>query len=189
MKRVFFVDTENTNNYDFILNYRLDSDDLIYLLYTDKSKFISIDKLRVIMSFEGLIEFIEVSRGTHNELDFQLTALLGATVGTYGNSVDYFIVSSDRGFVAPMLMLKSMYDVNISIVKEEKKWVDSRFPIEHDLVQDWVSGNIQVGIRDDVLGCVSRSRSMGELHMNLVSTLGNTGKSIYNEIWNYCQGG
>ena len=114
--RHFFVDTENTNNYNFVERFDVCSSDKVHLFYTEKSKRIDIVTLANLTKKKVKIEYEEAMRGSESALDFQLMMGLAVAVSKSKNKNDvFYIISNDQDFLIPAKSLakKSGYKIEL----------------------------------------------------------------------------
>ena len=100
--RLFVVDTENTNNYSFINNFKVNENDNIVLFFSNNSKSITIQ------TFEN------VNVGGKNALDFQLVAFITEKT-IRGNFSEIHVISNDTGFNYAIDYINSCYEGNINL--------------------------------------------------------------------------
>lgn len=96
----FFVDFENVHSGGFEGIEYYNKDDIIYLMYTEASKTISVKVLdKFLKNNVTNLHLIKVAAGGKNALDFQLSTYLGYLIAkTEEQNVGYYIVSRDSGF-------------------------------------------------------------------------------------------
>lgn len=111
MSRLFLVDTENTNDYSFVRDMSVSSDDHLVLIYSEKSSNVSINNLKLIYESSCYIEFIKVDfTGISDYLDIQLLLHLGRIVENCNSVLSgCYIVSSDKIFDKIYGSFTSMY--------------------------------------------------------------------------------
>ena len=73
-------------------------EDIISIFYSENCKYIALDTIESII--EKGIKFCcyQVTTGTSNALDFQLSSFLGYLISKEGSKIKYRIVSNDKGF-------------------------------------------------------------------------------------------
>lgn len=96
-KNIYLVDFENVGSTALSNVKKLKNNDEVILFYTDKSNKIPIDLHVLINESCARFEYIYVSSGGKNALDFQLSTYLGSIVAT-NKAQNYNIVSYDKGF-------------------------------------------------------------------------------------------
>lgn len=95
----FLVDYENVNASGLNGIEQLISDDNVILFYTDKASTIPISLHKKINASKGRTDYFEVTYGSKNSLDFQLSSYLGFLIAKDPGE-EYYIVSRDNGFKA-----------------------------------------------------------------------------------------
>lgn len=108
---VFLIDFENVHSQGISGIEKLSADDRVYLFYSNNADSLSFRAHKAILNSEADIQYMSVTSGVKNALDFQLVSFLGylIAVSPYSN---YIIISSDNGFSA----VKSFWrDIEISI--------------------------------------------------------------------------
>lgn len=119
MKRLFIVDTENTNNYSFISEYKLTKSDNIVLFISNRMKGIKDDGCIELFNSKAkmLIEKVEV--GEKNSLDFQIIVYVSERA--FRGKYDYvYIVSNDCGYQQAINYLNHKFDKAINIINYNK---------------------------------------------------------------------
>ena len=95
----YFIDYENVHADGFRGAANLKNGDIICVLYTDQSRNVTFDVIEEINRHGAVIESHRAGTGSKNALDFQLSSLLGYTIGTHpGEEYHYVIVSEDTGY-------------------------------------------------------------------------------------------
>lgn len=99
--RMFIIDTENLNKYDSIYNRGLTPVDCVVFAYTENSRGVHLKEIQPIIDSGCEIQFEKMEAGRPNALDFQIVTYLAMKVlefKDYSDSVEFYIVSSDKGF-------------------------------------------------------------------------------------------
>lgn len=175
MNRLFLVDTENTNDYSFVKELFLDPGDCVYLLYSNHSKNVPIDFIRALFDFGGTIEFLRVSNGKPDELDFQLCTLLGTLVNKFKGSVDsYHLVTNDSGFASSVSMLRALYP-NVKVYLHNTDVYVNKL-IVSEVLKDFNLDRQQIG---RICCCIHNSSDLQSLHCNLKSEFPSLISEIY----------
>ena len=96
----YFIDFENVHAEGLKGMSEIEQGDVVYLLYTEMCKNISLDVLESADICGIKIHPLKVDIGTRNALDFQLSSLLGYFIGTNKDKEDdkYVIISNDAGY-------------------------------------------------------------------------------------------
>lgn len=178
--RFFLIDSENVQQYNFIDELQLDSNDKLIMFLSDKSKNIKAEDLKRFTLCKANIEFEDVSTGDRNALDFQLIAHLSLLVATNKNDI-FYIVSNDKDFNAPCEYLKNKTGVDLSILKTD---INSRQPSVLDEVATTVDNPTEVNDLDDNLVSIMKdAKDLCTLHNLLKNAYGDeNGRNIYMQI-------
>ena len=96
---VFLVDFENVTSAGLAGIERLTESDTVYIFYTQSAASLSFDAHRNVMSSKAKINYISVTAGAKNALDFQLASFLGY-LAAVSNDRKFYIVSADNGYLA-----------------------------------------------------------------------------------------
>ena len=112
--RLFVVDTENTNNYSFINNFKVNENDNIVLFFSNNSKSITIQTFDEILKCGAKILTQNVNVGGKNALDFQLVAFITEKT-IRGNFSEIHVISNDSGFNYAIDYINSCYEGNINL--------------------------------------------------------------------------
>ena len=114
--RLFVVDTENTNNYSFINNFKVNENDNIVLFFSNNSKSITIQTFDEILKCGAKILTQNVNVGGKNALDFQLVAFITEKT-IRGNFSEIHVISNDTGFNSD---LRTVYIQIFTLFKFDK---------------------------------------------------------------------
>lgn len=157
------MDTENISQYDFIEDFSLTSGDVIVLFVSDNSNNIRMKDLKNITTKNIIVEYEDIHGSTENALDFQLVARLSLMICSVGTDSEFFIVSNDTGFNAPIRYLREKTSAKIELIKVQQG--------------NEISINIET-LGDDVLDkttkeVINNSGTLSELHNNLRALHGN----------------
>lgn len=107
---VFLVDYENVTSAGLAGIDKLTEADSVYIFYTPNAASLSFDAHRAIMSAKPKINYISVSAGVKNALDFQLDSFLGYLTAV-SEDRSFYIVSSDNGYSA----VKSFWEKTMGV--------------------------------------------------------------------------
>ena len=167
------MDTENISQYDFIEDFSLTSGDVIVLFVSDNSNNIRMKDLKNITTKNIIVEYEDIHGSTENALDFQLVARLSLMICSVGTDSEFFIVSNDTGFNAPIRYLREKTSAKIELIKVQQG--------------NEISINIET-LGADVLDkttkeVINNSGTLSELHNNLRALHGNDrGRELYLKI-------
>ena len=112
--RLFVVDTENTNNYSFINNFKVNENDNIVLFFSNNSKSITIQTFDEILKCGAKILTENVNVGGKNALDFQLVAFITEKT-IRGNFSEIHVISNDTGFNYAIDYINNCYEGNVNL--------------------------------------------------------------------------
>lgn len=115
MKRLFIVDTENTNNYSFISEHDLTKNDTVVLFISNKMKGIKDDGCLELFTTKAKILIEKVEVGEKNSLDFQIVVYVSERTFR-GRYDDIYIVSNDCGYKQAINYLNSKFNKTINII-------------------------------------------------------------------------
>ena len=113
-KRLFVVDTENTNNFSFINKFKVNKNDNIVLFFSNNSKSITIQTFDEILKCGAKILTQNVNVGGKNALDFQLVAFITEKT-IRGNFSEIHVISNDTGFNYAIDYINNCYEGNINL--------------------------------------------------------------------------
>lgn len=94
---IYFIDYENVHVDGLKGVAKLNEDDLVCIFYSENANTLTFGLHRRLLESKAKIEYIKVSTGTPNSLDFQLTSILGYKIAKEEDQ-EYVIVSKDKGF-------------------------------------------------------------------------------------------
>lgn len=112
--RLFVIDTENTNNYSFINNFKVNENDNIVLFFSNNSKSITIQTFDEILKCGAKILTQNVNVGGKNALDFQLVAFITEKT-IRGNFSEIHVISNDTGFNYAIDYINNCYEGNVNL--------------------------------------------------------------------------
>ena len=197
MSKLFVVDTENTNNYSFVNEYNLNSNDKVILFFSDKSKSITIDTFDCLLKCKALIKTERVFVGGKNALDFQIVAFVTEKVirNIYNN---IYIISNDNGFIYAIDYINKSYNGNVELksTNEKNKCTKTDTSLKEisatALTSDMedieaISKRIIPTISDRKIIYIKRTikecKDNKKFHKCLTTSFGeNDGKKLYNEL-------
>lgn len=93
----YLVDYENVNSGGLKGLSELQRNDTVYIFYSDKANTLTFDAHKALNESKAEIEYMKVSAGEKNALDFQLASFLGYLVAN-DSSETYYVVSNDEGY-------------------------------------------------------------------------------------------
>lgn len=93
----YLVDYENVNKDGLNGIGKLDSNNSVYIFYSEKADSMTFGLHRRLMETKANVEFFKVAVGTKNSLDFQLVSFLGYKIAK-NEDESYVIVSKDKGY-------------------------------------------------------------------------------------------
>lgn len=173
--RYFLVDTENISQYDFIEEFNLTNKDTIILFISDNSNNVRLKDLVNITTRNIVIEDEYIYTGTENALDFQLIAKLSILICNLDRGTEFFVISNDNGFEAPVRYLKEKMSANIEIIKVK--------PNEIALDMDNLNINSENEFDRVTMEVINNSETLSELHNNLRALHGNEkGRELYLKV-------
>ncbi|MDY3793131.1 MAG: PIN domain-containing protein [Oscillospiraceae bacterium] len=128
---VFLVDFENVTSAGLAGIDKLSEDDTVYIFYTPNAASLSFDAHKNIMTSAAKINYVSVTAGAKNALDFQLSSFLGYLAA---ESVDrkIYIVSADNGYLA----VKAFWEKTMSISDIEVRLIPNIRYISRQTVID-----------------------------------------------------
>ncbi|MGN0637163.1 MAG: PIN domain-containing protein [Huintestinicola sp.] len=115
---VFLVDFENVTSAGLAGIEKLTESDTVYIFYTLSAASLSFDAHRNVMSSKAKVNYISVTAGAKNALDFQLDSFLGY-LAAVSRDRKFFIVSADNGYLA----VKSFWEKTMGISDLEIKLI------------------------------------------------------------------
>lgn len=200
MKRFFIVDFENEPSMEFLLNGHLNSCDRVVIFYSENSNKISIDSLELLRESGCYYEFIKAKVGVPNALDFQLVVYSIEQIKKFGDAVDFYIVSKDKGIELAFNYYSELSETlsKVFFVKGGRVVINTeeyRIKSKHKIifkeckeidpitkVNLLVSILFQAGLNKSEVTFMTKS----ELHNLLVARFGNDkGKWFYEKIKKY----
>lgn len=183
IKRVFIMDMENTNNFNFLKKYEVSKKDEVILFLSDNSRCIPPKDLTYILDNEINIKSEYVSVGTKNAMDFQMVAYISLNVKS---NKQYYIVSDDKGFEVAANYIKYKTNKKIEIINQEVETIKAT-----EILSD------EDSIKNEILSIISTTsgsedfknkvkklnlQDRRKIHNELVAQFGEKGKEIYQLI-------
>lgn len=119
VKNCYFVDTENVGR-SFLAYLGACVDETnVYIFVGENNnrlKFSSND-LNLMFQSQAKLKMMDCKVGSANSMDFQISSQLGYCVHKYGKSVNYYILSKDKGYES-LTWFWSQFGVTVSIVHD-----------------------------------------------------------------------
>lgn len=115
---VFLVDFENVNSAGLVGIEKLTENDTVYIFYTPSAASLSFDAHKNIMTSAARINYISVTTGAKNALDFQLSSFLGY-LAAVSRDRKFYIVSADNGYLA----VRTFWEKTVGIEDMEVKLI------------------------------------------------------------------
>lgn len=112
------MDTENTNDYSFISEYKLIKNDNVVLFISNKMKGIKVDGCLELFNTKAKIVIEKVEVGEKNSLDFQIVVYVSERTFR-GEYDEIYIVSNDCGYKQAINFLNSKFNKSINIIKND----------------------------------------------------------------------
>lgn len=208
MSRLFVVDTENTNDYSFINNYSIGSQDEIVLFISDKMKAVKADGCIELLTSSGKIQIEKIENGEKNALDFQLVVYITERA-LCGNYDEIYIVSKDHGYRPVIGYIKKKFDKQINIISSGREMLSRREApsktiesdknskgetkeklINEDLSQDEKIKEVILKVVpkasqnqiNKILNLNDNNAPLVDIHSNLLKMFKDDGKSVYKNI-------
>ena len=94
---IYFIDYENVHVDGLNGVAKLGEDDSVCIFYSEKANSLTFGLHKRLTESKAHIEYIKVSLGTPNSLDYQLTSILGYKIAKEEGK-EFIIVSKDKGF-------------------------------------------------------------------------------------------
>lgn len=113
-KRLFVVDTENTNNFSFISKFQVNKNDNIVLFFSNNSKSMTIQTFDEILKCGAEIITQNVKVGGKNALDFQLVAFITEKT-IRGSFSEIHVISNDTGFNYAIDYINECYNGKVNL--------------------------------------------------------------------------
>lgn len=105
-KRVFLVDTLNIEDYSFINLMKLNSEDLVCLFKTDRSKKLDLSEMEGIIKSECKIQYIDLATNNYTNMSMFISFYLGRIHTQLCEECEIFIVSDTSNFEALIRLIE-----------------------------------------------------------------------------------
>lgn len=191
MKRLFIVDTENTNNYSFISEHDLTKNDTVVLFISNKMKGIKDDGCLELFTTKAKILIEKVEVGEKNSLDFQIVVYVSERTFR-GRYDDIYIVSNDCGYKQAINYLNSKFNKSIQLINYNKT-TENIEPIDEVAVSK-TNENIGELIKksipeiekkniSEIINIKNESSTLSDFHNRMRKSFGDElGKEMYSKL-------
>lgn len=191
MKRLFIVDTENTNNYSFISEHNLTKNDSVVLFISNKMKGIKDDGCLELFNTKAKILIEKVEVGEKNSLDFQIIVYVSERVFR-GKYDEIYIVSNDCGYQQAINYLNNKYNKSINIINYNK--VPEKTEAVSEISVSQVSENIGELIKKSIpeiekknisriINVKNESTALSDFHNRMRKAFGDElGREMYSKL-------
>jgi hypothetical protein len=191
MKRLFIVDTENTNNYSFISEYKLIQNDNVVLFISNRMKGIKDDGCLELFNTKAKIVIEKVEVGEKNSLDFQIIVYVSERAFRGGYD-DIYIVSNDCGYKQAINYLNSKFNKSIKIINYNK--VSENIEVVSEIAVSKTNENIERVIKKlipaiqkenitKIINVKNQSLSLNDFHNLMRKSFGDElGKEMYSKL-------
>jgi Protein of unknown function DUF88. len=191
MRRLFIVDTENTNNYSFISENKLTKNDNVVLFISNRMKGIKDDGCLELFTTKAKIEVEKVEVGEKNSLDFQI--IVYVCEKTFRRKYDeIYIVSNDCGYKQAINYLNSKFNKSINIINYNKviENVEASNEVAVSQVKDDIQELIKKSIpeikKEDISKIIkvkNESTTLNDFHNRMRNTFGTElGREMYSKL-------
>lgn len=178
---IYFIDYENVHVDGLKGVAKLSEEDLVCIFYSEKANTLTFGLHRRLLESKAKIEYIKVSTGTPNSLDFQLTSILGYKIAKEENQ-EYVIVSKDKGFDSTVEFWNKR---KIDITRVENITTDVQNS-KNELVQEIISliGKDNEKYAPNIYKALSERKSKEGVHNYLMKELHDNKKvtELYKKI-------
>lgn len=106
--RYFFIDLENVRSEGLEGVLSLNSDDMVYIFYSENAMNLSIPALENLNNSKAATKFIKTNYIGKNAMDFQIVSLFGAMIERCRKG-SYYIISQDNGFRSAVSFCESFF--------------------------------------------------------------------------------
>ena len=191
MKRLFIVDTENTNNYSFISEHDLTKNDTIVLFISNKMKGIKDDGCLELFTTKAKILIEKVEVGEKNSLDFQIVVYVSERTFR-GRYDDIYIVSNDCGYKQAINYLNSKFNKTINIINYNR--ASENIEVLSEVAVSKTNENIGELIKksipeiekkniSEIINVKNESSTLSEFHNRMRKAFGDElGKEMYSKL-------
>lgn len=191
MRRLFIVDTENTNNYRFISENKLTKNDNVVLFISNRMKGIKYDGCLELFTTKAKIELEKVEVGEKNSLDFQIIVYVSEKTFR-GRYDDIYIVSNDCGYKQAINYLNNKFNKSIKIINYNKTPKNIEVINEvgvsqvKDDIQELIKKSIPEIKKEDISKIIkvkNESATLNDFHNRMKNTFGTElGREMYSKL-------
>jgi hypothetical protein len=199
MKRLFIVDTENTNDYSFMSEYKLIENDTVVLFISNRMKGIKDDGCLELFNTKAKIVIEKVEVGEKNSLDFQIVVCVSERTFRGGYD-EIYIVSNDCGYKQAINYLNSKFNKSINIIKNNnntnnnKDKVSKNAEVVSETAVSKINENIESVIKKSIpeirkgniikiITVKNESLTLNDFHNLMRKTFGaELGKEMYSKL-------
>lgn len=178
---IYFIDYENVHVDGLKGVAKLSEDDSVCIFYSEKANTLTFGLHRRLLESNAKIEYIKVSIGTPNSLDFQLTSILGYKIAKNEGQV-YVIVSKDKGFDSTVDFWRKK-KIEISRVEDITTDVQNS---KNELIQEIISlvGTDNEEYAQNIFEALTERKSKNGVHNYLMQELHDNKKvtELYKKI-------
>lgn len=191
MKRLFIVDTENTNNYSFISEHDLTKNDTVVLFISNKMKGIKDDGCLELFTTKAKILIEKVEVGEKNSLDFQIVVYVSERTFR-GKYDDIYIVSNDCGYKQAINYLNSKFNKTINIINYNR--ATENIEVIDEVAVSKTNENIGELIKksipeiekkniSEIINVKNESSTLSDFHNRMRKAFGDElGKELYSKL-------
>lgn len=191
MRRLFIVDTENTNNYSFISENKLTKNDNVVLFISNRMKGIKDDGCLELFTTKAKIEVEKVEVGEKNSLDFQI--IVYVCEKAFRKKYDeIYIVSNDCGYKQAINYLNIKFNKSINIINYNKVIENVEASNEvavsqaKDDIQELIKKSIPEIKKEDISKIIkvkNESTTLNDFHNRMRNTFGTElGREMYSKL-------
>lgn len=174
---IYLVDFENVREHGLEGIEELNKTDKVILFHYAGEGEVKYQILSKLAKSKAFTQIQRISSHAKNAMDFEIVAMLGYMLKANGTAIDYKIVSNDKGYLAAIECLKNIEPkARIEIV--------SRISSEKENVEELVESvlNKTRKITKKTIAVMKSSKTLSELHNNLVKEYKTDGANIYKLI-------
>lgn len=177
MKRIFFIDKENTGSRFLKGLNGLTKNDMLVIFHYEQAGNIRPEVLLALSKTKASIEIIRMNTHTKNAMDFQICTYMGYMYNLYKRTAEYYIVSDDKGYQACIEFIKTHIDPKAIIgqVNSNMSLQETKETLVDDLLKDKYQRKVINKIKKGLL----QSKDKGEFHNYLQKNLNNDFEQIY----------
>ena len=191
MKRLFIVDTENTNNYSFISEHDLTKNDTVVLFISNKMKGIKDDGCLELFTTKAKILIEKVEVGEKNSLDFQIVVYVSERTFR-GRYDEIYIVSNDCGYKQAINYINSKFKKSIQLINYNKATenIEAIDEVAVSKTNENIGELIKKSIPEiekknisEIINVKNESSTLSEFHNRMRKAFGDElGKEMYSKL-------